>query len=131
MNASRFEGTTAGMVFGAELTGSDARWAVYRSNVPVERWRQNTTTSEVTGASLERDKFDQVDKVPLLGDLPVLGNLFKSASDSTSRTRFYVLIRASILRDPGFERLKYFSDTQSDDAGATLGWPTVSPRIIR
>lgn len=74
---------------------------------------------------------DSEDKVPLLGDLPVLGNLFKSTSDSTSRTRFYVLIRASILRDPGFERLKYFSDTQSDEAGATLGWPTVSPRIIR
>jgi len=74
---------------------------------------------------------DSEDKVPLLGDLPVLGNLFKSTSDSTSRTRFYVLIRASILRDPGFERLKYFSDTQSDEAGATLGWPTVLPRIIR
>lgn len=74
---------------------------------------------------------DAEDKVPLLGDIPVLGNLFKSTSDSTSRTRFYVLIRASILRDPGFERLKYFSDTQSEEAGATLGWPTVSPRIIR
>lgn len=74
---------------------------------------------------------DAENKVPLLGDLPVLGNLFKSTSDSTSRTRFYVLIRASILRDPGFERLKYYSDTQSDEAGATLGWPTVSPRIIR
>lgn len=74
---------------------------------------------------------DAEDKVPLLGDIPVLGNLFKSTSDSTSRTRFYVLIRASILRDPGFERLKYFSDTQSEESGATLGWPTVSPRIIR
>lgn len=74
---------------------------------------------------------DAENKVPLLGDLPVLGSLFKSTSDSTSRTRFYVLIRASILRDPGFERLKYYSDTQSDEAGATLGWPTVSPRIIR
>lgn len=74
---------------------------------------------------------DSVDKVPLLGDLPVLGNLFRSGSDSASRTRFYVLIRASILRDPGFERLKYHSDTRSEEAGATLGWPTVSPRIIR
>ncbi len=70
-------------------------------------------------------------KTPLLSDIPILGNLFKSTSDSTSRTRFYVLIRASILRDPGFERLKYYSDTASEEAGATLGWPTVEPRIIR
>lgn len=74
---------------------------------------------------------DADSKTPLLADLPILGNLFKSSSDSTSRTRFYVLIRASVLNDPGFERLKYYSDTVSEEADATLGWPTVEPRIIR
>jgi type II secretory pathway component GspD/PulD (secretin) len=74
---------------------------------------------------------DADSKTPLLADLPILGNLFKSSSDSTSRTRFYVLIRASVLNDPGFERLKYYSDTVSEEAEATLGWPTIEPRIIR
>lgn len=70
-------------------------------------------------------------KTPLLADIPLLGNLFKSSSESGSRTRFYVLIRPSILRDTGFERLRYLSETVSEQTGATLGWPTVSPQIIR
>jgi general secretion pathway protein D len=70
-------------------------------------------------------------KTPLLGDIPILGNLFKSQTESLSTTKFYLFIRASVLRSPAFERLKYISDRAIEESDADLGWPTVKPRIIR
>lgn len=72
---------------------------------------------------------DADSKTPLLADIPILGNLFKSQTESSSRTRFYVFIKASILRSPGFQELRYLSDVASDEAG--VGWPRVKPRVIR
>lgn len=74
---------------------------------------------------------EAVSQVPLLGDIPFLGELFKSRSKSRSRSRFYVFIRADILRHGGFEDLKYLSDLDVLAAGVDDGWPTVEPRVIR
>ena len=41
------------------------------------------------------------DKVPGLGDVPVLGNLFKSTSRQRGRTNLMVFIRPTIIRTPG------------------------------
>ena len=70
-------------------------------------------------------------KVPLLGDIPLLGEAFKSRSNSRSRARFYVFIRATILRRSGFEDLRYLSDRAGQDSGVDDGWPEVEPRVIR
>lgn len=70
-------------------------------------------------------------QVPLLGDIPVLGNLFKSQGNQLSRARFYVFIRASVLRSNGFEDLKYMSEVERANAGVEDGFPEVEPRVIR
>ncbi|MEM9374565.1 MAG: hypothetical protein AAGA55_13060, partial [Planctomycetota bacterium] len=77
------------------------------------------------------NQSDSASKTPLLGDLPVLGGLFRNDSESSSRTRFYLFIRASIMRNQGFERLRYLSDVQAEQAKVDTGWPTVEPVIIR
>ncbi len=74
---------------------------------------------------------DSDTKTPLLGDIPILGALFKSQSDSSSRSRFYVFIRATVMRSPGFEHLKYISEDLAQEVGVDDGWPEVEPRIIR
>jgi general secretion pathway protein D len=77
---------------------------------------------------------DAVSQVPLLGDVPWLGELFKTRSKSTSRSRFFVFIRSDVLRNTGFEDLKYLSDQDATAAvipEAFRGWPEVEPRIIR
>lgn len=74
---------------------------------------------------------EAVSKVPLLGDIPLLGELFKSRSKSRSRSRFFVFIRADVMRGDGFESLKYISDLAMDEAGVDDGWPEVQPRVIR
>ncbi len=71
-------------------------------------------------------------QVPGLGALPLVGELFKNRSNSRSRSRFYLFIRANILRHHGFEDLKYLSDRQlmAEGVGLDDGWPKVEPRII-
>jgi general secretion pathway protein D len=74
---------------------------------------------------------DAVSQVPLLGDLPLVGELFKSRSKSSSLSRFYLFVRANILRHDGFEDLKFLSDRDVLAAGVDDGWPAVEPRVIR
>lgn len=69
--------------------------------------------------------------IPLLSDIPVLGEAFKNRSKSSSRSRFYVFIRPTILRDRGFEDLKHLSDVDVADTGVDDGWPVQEPRLIR
>lgn len=73
---------------------------------------------------------DSDTKTPGLADIPLLGELFKSQSDSTSRSRFYVFIRPTVMRSPSFEHLKYISETLTEDLDVDDGWPAVEPRII-
>ncbi|MEN1705237.1 MAG: secretin N-terminal domain-containing protein [Planctomycetota bacterium] len=70
-------------------------------------------------------------RVPILGQIPILGNLFKTQSETRSRARFFVFIRANVMRDNGFESLKYLSDVEAERFGIDDGWPQVEPRIIR
>lgn len=53
----------------------------------------------VIGGLIERMEFDNQDKVPFLGDIPALGNLFKTTSRSRARQNLMVFIRPTILRD--------------------------------
>lgn len=53
----------------------------------------------VLGGLLEDKLYRNEDKVPLLGDVPVLGNLFKSQSRSLVKTNLMVFLRPVIVRD--------------------------------
>jgi general secretion pathway protein D len=52
-------------------------------------------------AGLMRDR-SQVDngKVPLVGDIPVVGNLFKNKTDVIGRTELFIAITPQVVRDP-------------------------------
>jgi general secretion pathway protein D len=53
----------------------------------------------VLGGLIQQDERVTLNKVPLLGDIPVLGNLFKSEAKSLGKTNLMVFIRPTILRD--------------------------------
>jgi type IV pilus assembly protein PilQ len=42
-----------------------------------------------------------VDKVPFLGDIPLLGNLFKTTNRSTSKTELLIFLTPHILDSRG------------------------------
>jgi len=70
-------------------------------------------------------------RVPLLGRIPLVGELFKNRSRSAGRTKFYVFIRPTITRDDGFAFLKYVSSGMMEDLELDDGWPVVRPQVIR
>lgn len=53
----------------------------------------------VLGGLIDEDVQESVSKVPLLGDIPYLGNLFKSTTTSKRKRNLMVFIRPTIIRD--------------------------------
>ena len=51
------------------------------------------------GGLIEDRYIDDTSKVPLLGDIPYIGALFRSQSRSKSRTNLMVFLRPSVMRD--------------------------------
>lgn len=84
----------------------------------------------VSGLELATEGDDEF-RVPLLGDIPVLGNLFKSQTHGTTRTRFFVFIRASVMRDQTLESLRYVSDVDATAASLPSSWPKSAPQVVR
>lgn len=58
----------------------------------------------VLGGLIQDDQQSSVDKVPLLGDIPFLGSLFKYESRSHKKTNLMVFLRPFVLRDEGAAR---------------------------
>ncbi|BCO15525.1 GspD family T2SS secretin variant ExeD [Aeromonas hydrophila] len=89
----------------------------------------------VLGGLMDEKTQEKVSKVPLLGDIPVLGYLFRSTSNSTSKRNLMVFIRPTILRDAdvysGISSNKYsqFRSGQQE-AAAQEGYLTSPKRQV-
>jgi general secretion pathway protein D len=53
----------------------------------------------VLGGLVDEDVQESVSKVPLLGDIPILGHLFKTTTTSKRKRNLMVFIRPTIIRD--------------------------------
>ena len=53
----------------------------------------------VLGGLIDEDVQESVSKVPLLGDIPVLGHLFRSTNTTRRKRNLIVFIRPTIIRD--------------------------------
>lgn len=53
----------------------------------------------VLGGLIKDDQTETVNKIPLLGDIPLLGNLFKTTNSSIEKTNLMVFLRPEIIRD--------------------------------
>lgn len=57
----------------------------------------------VLGGLIDNQQKDNVQKVPALGDIPLLGNLFRYRSNSHTKTDLMVFLHPKILRDAASE----------------------------
>ena len=55
----------------------------------------------ILGGLIDEDVQESVQKVPLLGDIPFIGHLFKSTTNTTRKRNLMVFLRATIVRDAG------------------------------
>jgi len=55
----------------------------------------------ILGGLMDEDVQESVQKVPLLGDIPIIGHLFKSTSNTTRKRNLMVFLRPQIMTDSG------------------------------
>jgi len=67
----------------------------------------------VIGGLIETYKIDQESKTPLLGDIPLLGGLFKSVSETTQKRELVILLKPVVIGQDTWK-------TQLQDARALL-----------
>jgi type II secretory pathway component GspD/PulD (secretin) len=87
-------------------------------------------TVVVGGLEVQNEAETQA-RVPILGAIPLVGELFKDQSATRSKTRFFVFLRCNVMRASGFEDLKYASQRDIADAKVDDGLPKLKPRIMR
>ena len=80
---------------------------VSSSDVPIVDTRKVDTIAlvqdghaVVLGGLRKKDTTQQINKVPLLGDIPILGTLFKFEGESTVNTELVVFITPTIITEP-------------------------------
>ena len=76
-------------------------------NAPIVNQREADTTVSVgdgqtivLGGIMRTTVSSTVNKVPLLGDIPILGNLFKSTSKDKNKTELLVFLTPHIVKNP-------------------------------
>jgi general secretion pathway protein D len=58
----------------------------------------------VIGGLLDANERRTIEKIPFLGDLPLIGNLFRSRSRERNKTNLMIFIRPTIVRSPSESR---------------------------
>ena len=77
---------------------TSAGYAIDTKHIKTQVLVENGGTVVVGGIFTE-DQSDTVDKVPLFGDLPGIGNLFKRTARSSERREMLVFITPKVLTD--------------------------------
>ena len=77
---------------------TDAGYAIDTKHIKTQVLVENGGTVVVGGIFTE-DQVDSVDKVPFLGDLPGVGNLFKRTSRSSEKREMLVFITPKVVAD--------------------------------
>ena len=85
----------------------------------------------VLGGLIQDDITQTDSKVPLLGDIPILGRLFRSTRDTHVKRNLMVFLRPTVVRDrAGLAALsgKKYNDIRVIDSYSKEGRPAILPR---
>ncbi len=80
--------------------------------------------TQVLAGLIQDEERNTADKVPGLGDLPIVGRLFSSHKDERNKTEIVLLITPYIVRNidrPGAATLEFMSGTDAAVGGGTFG----------
>jgi len=85
----------------------------------------------VVGGLESTNESNTTEQLPLVGSIPLIGELFKNQTRSKSRSRFFVLVKASVMRGQSLEALRNISAPMLDQSGIPDGWPSSEVQIIK
>lgn len=95
----------------------------------------------ILGGMLKLNQNKGRTKVPILGDLPIVGGLFRSVSNADNQNKLYIFVKAEIIRPEealaaGKNDLKRISDENraafedsENEFQESPNWPGRSPRV--
>lgn len=83
-------------------------------------------TVVVGGLVVDSDSIT-IAKVPLLGDIPIIGHLFRSTNKGTRKTVLYVFLTPRILRDPEFDDLRLLTAGPAHRSKINTDIPDMEP----
>ena len=89
-----------------------------------------TDTTIVVGGITVTDTRDTVIKVPILGDIPILGLLFRDTGKVNNEQVLYIFITPRILNDRNFADLRLLTKGPQDVAGIDPDLPALEPATI-
>ncbi|HCO97078.1 MAG TPA: hypothetical protein DIU00_24580, partial [Phycisphaerales bacterium] len=95
----------------------------------------------ILGGIIQLDQQKQTWKVPLLGDLPLVGGLFRKIGNSSNDTRLYIFVKGEILRPDesfaGLPDLQEISDRHKiafeefeKKFQSYQDWPGIEPKPV-
>jgi general secretion pathway protein D len=89
----------------AEVSSVTAFISTSQGNVPQISLRQANTSATVgdgtpfvVGGLLRDEEISNMSKLPLLGDMPLLGGLFRSRHDSSIRQNLYIIVTPHVIQ---------------------------------
>jgi type II secretory pathway component GspD/PulD (secretin) len=109
------------------------------NGIPPPRQTKNVSSTSVTipgnttiivGGIKVDQKNNTIVKVPLLGDIPIVGYLFRDTNKTSSSTRLYIFITPKIMRDVSFGDTSLLTKGPAADAGVDLGVPELKMVMV-
>lgn len=84
----------------------------------------------VIGGITLNTRTDTVRKVPLLGDIPLVGYLFRDTNKTERKTVLYVFITPRIINDPGFEDMRLLTSGPQQQVELERDLPAIKPVLV-
>lgn len=86
-----------------------------------------TDATIVVGGIRDTTSRTTLRKIPILGDIPIIGALFSDLDEEVGDSVIYVFITPRIMSDPDFRDLKLFTEGPQSEVGQHLGAPALEP----
>jgi len=102
---------------GNATSSFDIKLPTYRTQELSTRVAIKSGETVVMGGVLEREKSTYVESVPVLGDIPLLGTLFRRRTEQDTPRYLLIFVTASIVKDTG-EFLVYEDGTSATNSPA-------------
>lgn len=110
-----------------------------QNGIPADQQRNTISSDSVTvpgdttvviGGLTVSSVADTIVKIPLLGDIPILGFLFRDTNKSDRQTRLYIFLTPRILQEPTVRDLALLTRGPQAEAGLAEQIPVLRPTVI-
>lgn len=135
------EGDTIKLVIEQEVSQVEDNASSGASDIVTSKRTINTTVliddgqTLVLGGLIDENTANSIEKVPLLGDIPIIGRLFQYKSKRRNKRNLMVFIHPTILRDSrtaqyySSEKYNFLRSKQIMSSGNEMGERSTSPTL--